>query len=311
VFTSTFWKELFQFAGVKLLLSSAFQLQIDGQSEVTNLMIAMYLRCLAGDRPRSWLQWLPWAEFCYNSSYQSSLRTTPFQVVYGWQPPTLLKYESGSSRVAAVEQLKDHGEFLKQIRECLLLAQYVMKVHSNSRRQVLEFNVGDWVWLCLHHRSATGITPLWQSKLSPRFYGPYKVIEPIGDVAYRLQLPAKARIHDVFHVALLKWYVGQPPTDVIPLPSIHHGRVIPTPEKVIQARLNRGHWEILVAWQGQASTDSTWKKVTDFKIAYPSFQLKDELFLEEGEMLWTLLLEKFTKEEAQGKNPQHSSLNEL
>jgi hypothetical protein len=83
VFTSTFWKELFQFAGVKLLLSSAFQLQIDGQSEVTNLTIAMYLRCLAGDRPRSWLQWLPWAEFCYNSSYQSSLRTTPFQVVYG------------------------------------------------------------------------------------------------------------------------------------------------------------------------------------------------------------------------------------
>jgi hypothetical protein len=78
VFTSTFWKELFRLAGVKLLLSSAFQPQTDGQSEVTNRTIVMYLRCLAGDRPRSWLQWLPWAKFCYNSSYQTTLQATPF-----------------------------------------------------------------------------------------------------------------------------------------------------------------------------------------------------------------------------------------
>jgi hypothetical protein len=78
VFTSTFWKELFQLADVKLLLSSAFHPQTDGQSEVTNRTIVMYLRCLAGDRPCSWLRWLPWAEFCYNSSYQTALQATPF-----------------------------------------------------------------------------------------------------------------------------------------------------------------------------------------------------------------------------------------
>ena len=78
IFTSTFWAELFRLAGVKLLLSSAFHPQTDGQSEVTNRTIAMYLRCLAGDRPRSWLQWLLWAEFCFNTSYQSALRTSPF-----------------------------------------------------------------------------------------------------------------------------------------------------------------------------------------------------------------------------------------
>jgi hypothetical protein len=68
VLTSHFWSELFQLTGVKLLLSSAFHPQTDGQSEVTNRTIAMHLRCMANDRPRSWLQWLPWAEFCYNSS---------------------------------------------------------------------------------------------------------------------------------------------------------------------------------------------------------------------------------------------------
>jgi hypothetical protein len=102
-FTSHFWSELFQLTGVKLLLSSAFHPQTDGQSEVTNRIIAMYLCCLAGDRPRSWLQWLSWTEFCYNSSYQSTLQTTPFNVVYGSDPPPLIKYEAGSSRVAAVD----------------------------------------------------------------------------------------------------------------------------------------------------------------------------------------------------------------
>jgi hypothetical protein len=69
VFTSTFWKELFQLAGVTLRFSLAFHPQTNRESEVVNHTIAMYLQCLARDHPRSWLQWLPWAEFCYNSSY--------------------------------------------------------------------------------------------------------------------------------------------------------------------------------------------------------------------------------------------------
>jgi transposase InsO family protein len=69
IFTSRFWTELFKLAGVKLHLSSAFHPQSDGKSEATNKIIIMYLRCLIGDRPRQWLQWLPRAEFCYNSAY--------------------------------------------------------------------------------------------------------------------------------------------------------------------------------------------------------------------------------------------------
>lgn len=64
VFTSNFWKELFSLAGVKLNLTTAFHPQADGQSDATNKIITMYLRCLTGDRPRQWLSWLPWAEFC-------------------------------------------------------------------------------------------------------------------------------------------------------------------------------------------------------------------------------------------------------
>ena len=104
VFTSTFRRELFSLAGVKLNFTSAFHPQSDDQSEATNKIITMYLRCLAGDRPRQWLQWLPWAEFCYNSAFQASLRTSQFWVIYGRDPPSVRVYTTGDAHVPAVHQ---------------------------------------------------------------------------------------------------------------------------------------------------------------------------------------------------------------
>jgi len=285
VFTSEFWKELFRLAGVKLLLSSAFHPQTDGQSEVTNRTITMYLRCLAGDRPRSWIKWLSWAEFCYNTSFQTSIGLTPFQVVYGRPPPALIQYEPDSARVAAVDsQLRDRDEFLSEVRDRLLLAQEVMRSQHDRKRRDLVFSVGDWVWLRLHHRTAVGITPARATKLGPRYFGLYLVLARVGSVAYRLQLPANARIHDVFHVALLKPFVGTPPSSVapVPLPSLVHGRVVPVPLLVVRARLYRGVWELLVHWEGQSAADASWTALGDFKRVYPSFQLEDELFQGEG-----------------------------
>jgi hypothetical protein len=76
VFTSSFWRELFRLAGVKLQFTTAFHPQSVRQSEATNKIIAMYLGCLTGDCPRNWVEWLPWAELCYNTSYQQSLKSS-------------------------------------------------------------------------------------------------------------------------------------------------------------------------------------------------------------------------------------------
>lgn len=123
VFTSAFWSELFSLMGVKLRLSTAFHPLTDGQSEVMNRIIGVYLRCLAGDRPKSWLRWLPWAEFCYNTSFQTAIKTTPFEVVYGRPPPTLISYEPGLGKVPAVDrQLQDRDVFLAEIKDRLLHA---------------------------------------------------------------------------------------------------------------------------------------------------------------------------------------------
>lgn len=95
VFTSNLWRELFQLSGTKLHKSSAFHPQNDGQSEAANKVIVMYLRCLTGDCPKQWLRWLPWAEYCFNTAFHSALKTTPFKLVYGRNPPSLVTYEKG------------------------------------------------------------------------------------------------------------------------------------------------------------------------------------------------------------------------
>jgi hypothetical protein len=88
----------------------------------------MYLRCLTSDRPRQWLEWLPWAEYVFNTAYQSSLRDTPFRIVYGRDPPSIRSYEPGDTRVATVARtMEEREEFLADVRHRLEQAQAVQK----------------------------------------------------------------------------------------------------------------------------------------------------------------------------------------
>jgi hypothetical protein len=100
------------------------------------MIITVYLRCLVDDRPKSWLQWLSWAEYCYNTSYQTTLKATPFQVIYGCEPLPLIPFQPRATQVAAVEhQLRDRDIFLSEIKDRLLQAQTIMKtVHDEHHR---------------------------------------------------------------------------------------------------------------------------------------------------------------------------------
>lgn len=69
-----------------------------------NRCLETYLRCLATDTPKLWAQWLPWAEYCYNTTYHIAAGMTPFRVVYGHDPPTLLPFLWGSTPSSAIEQ---------------------------------------------------------------------------------------------------------------------------------------------------------------------------------------------------------------
>lgn len=119
-------------------------------------------------------------------------------------------------------------------------------------------------------------------KLRPRYYGPYQVTELINVVAVRLRLPEGARVHDVFHVGLLKPFDGQPPASPPPMPPMHHGAAVPVPARAIKACLARGARQVLIQWQGEAPSAATWEDVDSFVQRYPQFQLEDELLIERG-----------------------------
>lgn len=89
VFLSTFWQTLFQFQGTQLCMSSSYHPQSDGQTKVVNRVLEQYLHCFAGDQPRTWFDWVPWAKFSYNTFVHSSTKVTSFEVVYGVPPPSL------------------------------------------------------------------------------------------------------------------------------------------------------------------------------------------------------------------------------
>ena len=126
-----------------------------------------------------------------------------------------------------------------------------------------------------------------RGKLKPRFYGPYRISEVINDVAYRLELPARSRLHDVFHMVLLKKFFSTPPTAPPGLPPIHNGAAIPEPERVTRSRLAHGVRQLLVHWKGEAASSATWEDLDSFVERYPAFQLEDELLVEGGrDVMW-------------------------
>jgi hypothetical protein len=90
-FTSQFWQHIFKTLKVALHYSSAYHPQSDGQTERVDQCLKNYLRCMSFLKQKKWLSWLSLTEWWYNSNYHTSLKYSPFEVLYGYPPPLLSK----------------------------------------------------------------------------------------------------------------------------------------------------------------------------------------------------------------------------
>ena len=174
-------------------------------------MLEDMLRACVLDHKGSWEEHLPLVEFAYNNSCPASIQMTPYGALYGRPCRSPICWtEVGESFITSPDLIRDTSEKVSLIRQHLLTAQSRQKSYADVRCRPLEFYVGDHVFLKVMPKR--GVVSFGKrGKLSPRFIGPFEILERVGIVAYQLALPPRmSGVHEVFHVSMLRRYTPDP-----------------------------------------------------------------------------------------------------
>jgi len=132
-------------------MSSAYHPQTDGQTERLNQCLETYLRCMVHSCPQKWAQWIPLAEFWYNTTYHSAHGHTPFVALYGHPPKHFGITTSDTCTIADLDDwLQSRNTMMQHIQQNLARAQQRMQHQADKHRQERTFVVGGWVYVELH-----------------------------------------------------------------------------------------------------------------------------------------------------------------
>lgn len=201
----------------------------------------------------------------------------PFKALYGYEPSSFVDLALGDTRASrAKDWLQESLDILTSLKDNLQRAQNQQKLYVDWHLVEQNFEVGDLVYLWLQPYRQSSLKTIGKEKLKPRFYGPYKVVQRVGEVAYELELPEGSQIHNVFHVSCLKKIIGQCVIVSKDMPPIdEEGKLILGPAEIVDVRekrlRSRTVKEFLVRWKDLPIEDATYE---DEKILeHPSLQL--------------------------------------
>ena len=194
-FLSEMWRAIFELLKVSLLYSTAYHPQTDGSSERTNQTAEIALRYFVHglEKPNMWPETIPRIQGFLNSSGSPSAN----EIAFGFTPNRPLDLLSNNQKI-------DH--FLARIsaKEAIDLAQVSNKFHYDRKHQPMFLRVGDWALLRLHKGykipSTLGVT----KKLTQQYVGPFQVLQRVGRLAYKLDIPDSWLVHPVFTIAQLE-----------------------------------------------------------------------------------------------------------
>ena len=234
------------------------------------------LRACVLDHKGSWEEHLPLVEFAYNNSYQASIRMVPYEALYGRPCRSPLGWtEVEKSSITGLDLIRDTLEKVSLMGQRLLTAQSRQKSYADVRRRPLEFEVGDHVFLKVMPKR--GVVRFGKhGKLSPRFIGPFEILERVGTIAYRLALPpSMTGVHEVFHVSMLPKYTpdlahvvdwGQIEVDTDGTFEEGPVCILDSRDQVLQRKTVR---LVRVLWQQFGVEESMWEHEDTMRATYP------------------------------------------
>jgi ribosomal protein L9 len=164
-----------------------------------NRDLQQYLRLFTAEKQDEWVDWLPLAQFSYNTKKQISTQKSPFEVTRSYVPR--MGFEQRITKAPAAEKFTAIMQnTLAQTEANLEKAQDQMKAQADKHRSIApKYQIGNKVWLSIDNLKVTCAS----KKLTERWLGPYDITKTVGDNAVKLHLPKTMHIHPVVNISCI------------------------------------------------------------------------------------------------------------
>ena len=254
-FTSQFFKELCDQLAIKQNISSPYHPQTNGQSERTNQTLETILRIYCNHQQDNWADWLKVAQYIINCRPSSTTKKPPYKLWMGFIPHTHQPTRTGN--VPALEERKSRLlQARNDAQEAISKAQSLWQKSPHF----LRYHVDQQVWLEGTHLRTTHPT----HKLRAKRFRPFKVLEVLSPVTYRLELPASWKIHNAFHAAVLHPYKEMAihgPNFPEPPPDLVKGQEEWEVDNVLASRRfgRNKTLQYLIKWKGFLEAHNSWE----------------------------------------------------
>jgi hypothetical protein len=258
-FISEFMMNFYELLDVKKLTTSSYHPQTNALTERFNRTLASMLTPFVNENKDNWDSLLPYMLFSYNTSIQESSKYSPFEILFGGRKPKLPQQIDLNEDKLDIENMIQKATIIKKnAQKNLVESQERQKRYHDQNFKAKEFEEHDLIML----KNPTA------KKLDPKYIGPFRILQKINKLNYKIELPSGSRMDDVVHVSRMK-KVSEKTNPSLPKPSeipssqlekeIHYEIEKVLDKKFMKSNDNKRRLYYFIKWKGYTSDYNTWE----------------------------------------------------